>query len=50
MFFIIKAEDLHKLLEDQQKFEDDRKKQQMQDQKLILGKQGTRPKLSFSFK
>jgi hypothetical protein len=38
------------LLEERQKLEDERRKKTDQEQKLILGKHGVRPKLSFSFK
>ena len=37
------------LLEERQKIEDERRKRGEQEQKLILGKHGVRPKLSFSF-
>ena len=53
--FFCKAEEQQKLLEEQrklleerQKFEEEKKKRDKEEQKLILGKQNTRPKLSFS--
>jgi hypothetical protein len=42
------VEEQRKLLEERQKFEDDRRLKEKEEQKLILGKQGVRPKLSFS--
>lgn len=41
-------EEQRKLLEERQKFEDEKRKREKEEQKLILGKQNTRPKLSFS--
>jgi len=42
------VEDQRKLLEERQKFEEERRKKDKEEQCLILGKQGVRPKLSFS--
>jgi hypothetical protein len=42
------VEDQRKLLEERQKFEDEKRKKDKEEQCLILGKQGVRPKLSFS--
>ena len=42
------VEEQRKLLEERQKFEDERRKKEKDEQKLILGKQGTRAKLSFN--
>ncbi len=44
------VEQQRQLLEERQKFEEDRRRKQLEEQKMILGKQGARPKLSFSFK
>jgi hypothetical protein len=41
-------EEQRKLLEERQQFEDLKRKKEKDEQKLILGKQGARPKLSFT--
>jgi arginine/glutamate-rich protein 1 len=42
------VDEQRKLLEDRQRFEDEQRKKENEEQKLVLGKKGIRPKLSFS--
>jgi len=42
------VEDQRKLLEERQRLEEEKRKKDKEEQCLILGKQGVRPRLSFS--
>ena len=44
------VEEQRKIHEERMKLEQDRQRQQKEEQKIILGKGKSRPKLSFSFK
>lgn len=42
------VDEQRQLLEERQKFESEQRKKEIDEQKLVLGKKGVRPKLSFS--